>query len=93
LYRVAQEAMANVTKHAHADQLTVILSFAPDHVGLSVQDDGQGFRVPEYLLSLVNSGNYGLVGISERVQLANGSLTIMSHEGHGTSLKVQIPTT
>lgn len=92
LYRVAQEAMTNVIKHARAEHLIVVLSFDPDHVDLAVQDDGQGFRVPEHLLSLVNSGSYGLVGISERVQLANGTLSIKSREPRGTTLTVQIPT-
>ncbi len=91
LYRVAQEAMTNVVKHAHASQLTVTLSFAPDEVFLSVQDNGRGFQIPENLLSLVNSGNYGLVGISERVQLANGTLNIESAEQKGTTLTVKIP--
>jgi signal transduction histidine kinase len=61
-------------------------------VCLSVRDDGQGFQVPENLLSLVNSGNYGLVGISERVQLVHGTLVIASGEHDGTSLTVTIPT-
>jgi signal transduction histidine kinase len=93
LYRVAQEAMNNILKHAHASQVTVILSFVPSQVHLSIQDDGQGFQVPENLLSLVNSGNYGLVGISERVQLAHGTLSITSTELGGTALIVSIPVT
>jgi len=92
LFRVAQEAMNNVVKHAHANQVTVRLAFAPGQVYLSVRDDGQGFQVPENLLSLVNSGNYGLVGISERAQLVHGTLVISSGEHVGTSLTVTIPT-
>jgi signal transduction histidine kinase len=93
LYRVAQEAMNNVLKHAHASQVVVILGFTTDQVHLSVQDDGQGFQVPENLLSLVNSGSYGLVGISERVQLAHGTLSITSTKQRGTTLIVSIPVT
>jgi signal transduction histidine kinase len=91
-YRVAQEAMTNVVKHAQASQLTVTLSFVPGQVCLSVQDNGRGFQIPENLLSLVNSGNYGLVGISERVQLANGTLSLTSNEQAGTTLAVTIAT-
>lgn len=93
LYRVAQEAMTNVVKHAHASRVIVTLSFASDYVRLSVQDDGQGFQVPDNLLSLVNSGNYGLVGISERVQLADSTFSITSGEEKGTRLIVTISTT
>lgn len=91
LYRVAQEAMNNVVKHARARQVTVLLNFTGEQVQLSVQDDGQGFQVPENLLSLVNSGSYGLVGISERVQLAHGTLSILSSQRGKTSLTVKIP--
>ncbi|HEX3053667.1 MAG TPA: sensor histidine kinase, partial [Aggregatilineaceae bacterium] len=93
LYRVTQEAINNVLKHAHASRVTVALGFVSDQVYLSVQDDGQGFQVPENLLSLVNSGNYGLVGISERVQLAHGTLSMTSTEQSGTILTVRIPVT
>ncbi len=92
LYRVAQEALHNVVKHAQAHRVTVVLGFKPDQVSLSVQDDGRGFQIPENLLSLVNSGNYGLVGISERVQLANGTLALTSSPREGTRLEVHIPT-
>ena len=92
LYRGAQEAMTNVLKHAPASRWVMTLSFALGQVGLSVHDNGQGFQVPENLLSLVNSGNYGLVGISERVQLAHGTLSITSTEHSGTTLTVKIPT-
>jgi signal transduction histidine kinase len=91
LYRIAQEAVNNTTKHARARHLTVKLAFAPDAVCLTVQDDGQGFVVPDNLLSLVNSGSYGLVGISERAQLANGALSLVSGEQRGTTLSVRVP--
>jgi two-component system, NarL family, sensor histidine kinase UhpB len=92
LYRVAQEAITNVIKHAHAHRVTVRLSFASEQVSLLVQDDGEGFQVPGNLLSLVNSGSYGLVGISERVQLASGTLSMMSNAHRGTILVVTMPT-
>ena len=92
LYRIAQEAMSNAIKHAHASRLTLKLIFVPDQVCLSVEDNGSGFQVPENLLSLVNSGNYGLVGISERVQLANGTLNIVSGNQCGTTLTIRVPT-
>lgn len=86
LYRIAQEAIANVHQHAQADQASLELVIQPDGLTLTVQDNGRGFdpdRIPE--------GHYGLIGLNERARLLGGNLTIHSSPGAGTRLIVKIP--
>ncbi len=91
-YRVAQEAISNVLRHAQARHMLVCLTFKTTQVSLMIQDNGRGFQVPPDLLTMVNSGNYGLVGISERTQLVHGDLDIVSSPAHGTTLIMRVPT-
>jgi signal transduction histidine kinase len=86
LYRIVQEALVNVLKHAEATRVTVRLSRAQKSVALVVQDDGKGFH-PES----VREGSLGLVGMRERVALLGGRLTVESSEGAGTLLKAGVP--
>jgi signal transduction histidine kinase len=89
LLRVVQEALANVTKHAHAHTANVTLSYMPDRVLLDVQDDGDGLQeassVPLF------SAGFGLQSMRERVANLSGSLLIESESGEGTTLVVQVP--
>lgn len=87
LYRVAQEALYNVQKHARANHVRLTLSGNPGHVCLSVQDDGVGFD-PE-----VRAAGHGLgiVSIKERVRLVHGEVSIGSQPGQGTTLTVSVP--
>jgi signal transduction histidine kinase len=86
LYRIVQEALTNVLKHAEATRVTVRLSQTEKAVALVVQDDGKGFE-PES----VRDGGVGLIGMRERVGLLGGRLTVESSEGAGTMLKAQVP--
>ena len=86
LYRIAQEALNNVVKHAAATRVTVRLSRSDKTVVLAVQDDGQGFEPGS-----VREGGLGLVGMRERVALLGGRLTVESSEGGGTLLKAEVP--
>ncbi|MGH3127935.1 MAG: sensor histidine kinase, partial [Gaiellaceae bacterium] len=86
LYRIVQEALINVLKHADAMRVTVRLSRAEKSATLVVQDDGKGFH-PES----VRDGGLGLVGMRERVALLGGRLTVQSSEGGGTLLKAEVP--
>jgi len=86
LYRIVQEALINVLKHADATRVAVRLSWAEKSVTLVVQDDGKGFH-PES----VRDGGLGLVGMRERVALLGGRLTVQSSEGGGTLLKAEVP--
>jgi signal transduction histidine kinase len=93
LFRVTQEALSNVVRHAHAGQVTVTLTQGRDSVRLEVKDDGVGFDasaigVPS---SQARASGWGLVGMRERVALAGGQFAIHSQLGHGTSVVVELP--
>jgi two-component system sensor histidine kinase DegS len=91
VYRVLQEALLNVQKHAAAKRIEVTLQLEPDQIVLIVQDDGCGFCVPTRLGQLTDESHFGLVGLSERVELLNGTLKIVSAPGQGTQLKASLP--
>lgn len=91
VYRVIQEALNNVERHADAHRVEVQLILQPDQVQLMVQDDGRGFEVPQPLGALVGQDHFGLIGMRERVQLLRGTLDIHSSPGEGTQLHVRIP--
>ena len=86
LYRIAQEAMTNVLKHAEAKLVRVHLSRSGRGARLVVQDDGKGFDSGQ-----VRDGSVGLVGMRERIALLGGRLTIESTEGAGTMLTAEVP--
>jgi signal transduction histidine kinase len=90
LLRSAQEALANVRRHAHARQVVVTLSYMDDVVVLDVCDDGGGFDPAAMPVSPGDAG-LGLVGMRERVEVLRGSLTIESRPGRGTTLVVELP--
>jgi signal transduction histidine kinase len=89
LYRVAQEALTNVVKHASATGVSVILEKRDAHVQLIVEDDGVGFD-PEAVLARQQKGTLGLIGMRERVAVAGGTLNIESRMGGGTSIFVRL---
>jgi two-component system, NarL family, sensor kinase len=86
LFRIAQEALSNVEKHAGVDSCMVELSSGPDQVRLTVRDRGAGFD-PQ----TVSSARFGLRGIAERVRLLEGELHIDSRPGGGTTIEVVAP--
>ena len=90
LYRITQESLNNVVKHAQANRVSVLLVRQPDAVTVLVEDDGQGFDVQQTRRA-GNDRCLGLVGIQERVSLLQGSVRIESGEGKGTVVKVTIP--
>jgi signal transduction histidine kinase len=86
-YRIAQEALHNALKHAHARQLDVALCQAPGQVTLEIADDGAGFDPA----AAQGNGGQGLRGIAERVAQLGGRLTVQSIPGAGTRLRVEVP--
>jgi signal transduction histidine kinase len=86
IYRVAQEAVTNVAKHARAKTLTVNLESTAEKVTLTVHDDGVGFDVDKE----GKENDYGLEGMQERAQLVGGELTISSKPGDGTTVKLVV---
>jgi signal transduction histidine kinase len=87
IYRIAQEGLNNVVKHAKASEVTILLKYGEDTVSLELMDDGSGFDTK----IASRSGGVGLQGIQERVQQLGGSLEVESAPGKGTSLTVKIP--
>ncbi len=90
LYRVAQEAVTNVLKHARPARVSIVLAQKKSEVSLIVEDTGSGFQ-PELVLAGGDKNHLGLRGMRERVMLAGGTLVIESAPGSGTSLFVRIP--
>ena len=86
LYRIVQEALRNVVRHAHAEQASVQLIVLPEHIELTVTDDGCGFDPTQ-----IPKGHYGLIGLNERVRLLGGQVVIVSRTGEGTSLEIKVP--
>jgi signal transduction histidine kinase len=86
LYRIVQEALTNVLKHASAARVTVRLRKGDRFVELVVQDDGAGFDPQD-----VRDGGLGLVGMRERVGLLGGRMVVESSEGAGTLVKAEVP--
>jgi signal transduction histidine kinase len=91
LLRAAQEALANVAKHASARRVGLTLSYMGDVVTLDVRDDGVGFAVDGAPARANGDGGYGLLGMRERVQGLAGTLEIESELGAGTALSVRVP--
>ena len=91
LYRVMQEALVNVQKHAEASCVIVKLDFQPDQIQLVVQDNGKGFSVPQQLGALMADHHFGLVGLRERLELVKGTITISSIPEQGTSVSASVP--
>jgi signal transduction histidine kinase len=85
IYRVVQEALTNVIKHAEANRVRVSVLENADAVTVSVEDDGLGFD-PEQ-----ESGRFGLVGMRERVALSGGELTLDARPGDGTRVMAKLP--
>jgi signal transduction histidine kinase len=84
LYRIAQEGLTNIRKHAQAKQADLILSYQDAGcVRLTIQDDGLGSGEAE--------GGFGLIGVRERVNLLGGKLDIQSKPGAGFRLQVELP--
>jgi signal transduction histidine kinase len=90
LYRVVQEALTNVAKHAHATHVWVYLRVDDDRVDLQVNDDGIGFDATR-VTGLVGSGHFGLAGMRERVEIAGGTHRLLSTPGNGTAIRVRLP--
>ncbi|MBV9494869.1 MAG: GAF domain-containing sensor histidine kinase [Acidobacteria bacterium] len=88
LYRLTQEALHNVCKHAHAARVSVVLEKRDHRLVLVVDDDGVGFAQSA---DDDAKGSFGLLNMRERALLAGGELTIESTPGHGTTLIVRVP--
>lgn len=91
LFRIAQESLRNVGKHAEASQAQVSISFNSARTIMTIKDDGKGFGLPESIGDLAAGGKLGLVGMEERTRLIGGKLRVRSQPGVGTTIKVEVP--
>jgi len=91
LFRIAQEALRNVQRHAQASGAVVRVEFSDNRIRIAVSDDGKGFEPPELLGSLAQKGKLGLIGMRERAQLVGGTLTVHSKPGQGTTVVADVP--
>jgi two-component system sensor histidine kinase DegS len=91
LFRVIQEAVTNITRHAGAKNTSISLQFKRSMIRVSIKDDGKGFDVEEAITSRDRPRGLGLLGMKERVELAKGTLSIRSRAGYGTQISIEIP--
>ena len=92
LYRICQEALNNVVRHAEASNIWVRIEMQEDaQLFLEIRDNGKGFQVPADMTSQMLGGHFGLVGMKERVKAIGGDLRIYSQPGEGTSVEITVP--
>jgi signal transduction histidine kinase len=87
IYRIVQEALTNVVKHAHAHRVSVLLTTANGRIKAVIEDDGTGFDPA----AADGDGGIGLIGMRERIELLDGSLAVESTPTSGTTIAVEVP--
>jgi signal transduction histidine kinase/CheY-like chemotaxis protein len=90
-FRIVQEALTNVVRHAGAHRVEIVLSASGAHLELVVRDDGSGLDVAAERQSALRGGSLGLLGMQERVALLGGRIAIESAPGQGTTIFVRLP--
>ncbi len=90
VYRIVQEALANVIQHAHATSVELSIRFGPRWIQLIIDDDGQGFDLAE-LVGSTTRNHIGLIGMRERALGVGGNLHIESVPGKGSRVTLQLP--
>jgi PAS domain S-box-containing protein len=88
IYRIIQEALTNVYRHAHATRVSVRMVAGAGLLKIEIQDDGRGFSAAS---KAAGGGGVGLIGIKERITSLGGSLLVYSLQGRGTTLGIEIP--
>ena len=92
VYRVLQESLSNIARHAQASQVSVAIARAADRLNLTVQDDGIGLQQQVQAVDRPGaSTSFGLRGIAERVTEAGGRFDVASAPGQGTALTMSFP--
>jgi signal transduction histidine kinase len=91
LFRVVQEALNNVLKHAEANHVRIELTASVSAVTLRIEDDGRGFDVKKEFARALTDRRMGLWSIEQRVSMLGGEVTIRSKPGHGTRIDVEVP--
>jgi len=91
LFRIFQQSLANVLRHAKATEVHVRFSFDAEEAHLEITDNGKGFEVPSNWIDFVRQGHYGLAGAAERANALGGVFKVQSKRGNSTTLQVTIP--
>jgi PAS domain S-box-containing protein len=91
LFRIFQQSLANVIRHAKATEVHVRFSFDAEEAHLEITDNGKGFDVPTNWIDFVRRGHYGLAGAAERANALGGMLKVQSKPGSSTTIRVTIP--
>lgn len=91
IYRILQETLNNVKKHAEATTVNVVAKITPRRIYLTVKDNGRGFEVPEAMTDFASSGSFGIMGLQERAQLFGGDVIIRSQPDQGTTVHMVMP--
>jgi PAS domain S-box-containing protein len=91
LFRIVQEALRNVWKHAQATKASIIVEFENNRIRTLIEDNGNGFHLPYSVNDLPRSGKLGLAGMQERAELLGGTITIKSESGKGTTIIAELP--
>jgi len=90
LFRIAQEAVRNIWRHAKASTAELAIEFTDSKLRVTITDNGKGFRLPAQLADGASLGKLGLVGMQERARLLGGTLALNSKPGKGTSITVDV---
>ncbi len=91
LFRVLQQALVNVVRHAEATEVRIHFSFDAEEAHLEISDNGKGFQVPANWIEFVRQEHYGLAGASERVSALGGVFKVESKPGNSTTVRATIP--
>jgi PAS domain S-box-containing protein len=91
LFRIFQQSLANVIRHAKATEVHVRFSFDAEEAHLEIRDNGKGFEVPANWIEFVRQGHYGLAGAAERATTLGGTFHVKSEPGNSTTIRVTIP--
>jgi len=87
IFRLIQEAFANIARHSKADEVFVNMDLRGRNVFIGIEDNGVGFDIDSAFID----GHYGILGMRERAELLGGTLRVCSRPGEGTSISIRIP--
>lgn len=91
LFRIVQEALNNIRKHAQASRAVISLAYRPHKIVITVEDNGRGFNLETESHTALDRGSLGLISMRERAKLIGADLNIKSGRGQGTAVSVEVP--
>jgi signal transduction histidine kinase len=91
LFRIAQEALANIRNHSRAGSVEISTSWSESLVSISISDDGEGFDMDRAFEESRAGKHFGLVGMRERARMLKGEFSVKSEPGEGTTVTVSVP--